>query len=102
MCSTNAHKTRKIISTTRRTHPKACAKLRLQRSLDPLPLQALRIQRPTWVPIIPTCGLGGVVIVLTSAMWLPVLALAILFIATVVYLLWAGTAMDAETIETLH
>ena len=64
--------------------------------LDAQPLQVLRIQGPTWVPMITACGLGGVFIFSTFALWLPVLASAVLFMAALFYWLWTGTAIIPE------
>jgi cytochrome c oxidase subunit I+III len=62
-------------------------------ALDAEPVQVLRVQGPTWVPMITACGLGGVFIFSTFAMWLSVLASAILFMAALIYWLWTGTAI---------
>ena len=61
--------------------------------LDAEPLQVLRIQGPTWVPMVTAAGLGGVFIFSTFALWLPVLASALLFMVAMLYWLWTGTAI---------
>ena len=64
--------------------------------LDAEPLQVLRVLGPSWLPATAASGLGGVFIFSTFELWLAVAASSLIFLASLLYWLWTGTAVIPE------
>jgi cytochrome c oxidase subunit I+III len=64
--------------------------------LDAKPLQVLRVGTPTWLPMITAFGLGAVFIFSTYKLWIPTALGGVVFIVTLMWWLWTGTAVIPE------
>jgi cytochrome c oxidase subunit I+III len=64
--------------------------------LDAEPLQVLRVQGPTWWPMITAVFLSGVFILPVFKLWAWTIMAGLLFLVALLYWLWTGTAVIPE------
>ena len=64
--------------------------------LDAQPLQVLRVQGPTWVPMLTAIALSGVFILPVFKLWAWTLVFAAAFLIALLHWLWTGTAIIPE------
>jgi cytochrome c oxidase subunit I len=64
--------------------------------LDAEPLQVLRVQKPSWLPMTAAIGLGSAFILATFKAWALAVAGGLVFLVALLWWLWTGTAKIPE------